>query len=205
LALWLIPRLGGFLAQYPDIRLRLLGSNDRSDLRSADIDVCFHYTNGDWKDCWFKKWSDVLLFPVVSPTLINERPIRTIRDLGGHVLLHGDDGREWQTWLAAADALDLPVFRLPAVQRCAAGYGSGAARAWGRARRHGYSKRISCRWSPGCAIQALGASGQRLLRRLQDRNQIGSDRDRLCRLAVRRGLGPTQATGEDENRTRNSE
>jgi LysR family glycine cleavage system transcriptional activator len=98
------------MAQYPDIRLRLLGSNDRSDLRSADIDVCFHYTNGDWKDCWFKKWSDILLFPVVSPTLINERPIRTIRDLGGHVLLHGDDGREWQTWLAAADALDLPVF-----------------------------------------------------------------------------------------------
>jgi LysR family glycine cleavage system transcriptional activator len=109
LSLWLIPKLGGFMALYPDINLRLVGSNDQSDLRSPDIDVCFHYTNGDWRDCWYKKWSDVLLFPVVSPSLINERPIRTIRDLGAHVLLHGDDGREWQTWLAAADALGLPA------------------------------------------------------------------------------------------------
>lgn len=109
LSLWLIPRLGGFMARYPDIRLKLIGSNDRADLRSPDIDICFHYTSGDWKDCWYKKWSEVLLFPVVSPTLINERPIRTIRDLEGHVLLHGDDGREWQTWLAAADSLGQKV------------------------------------------------------------------------------------------------
>ena len=107
LSLWLIPRLGGFMAQYPDVRLRLLGSNDRRDLRSPDVDICFHYSDGDWRECWFKKWSDVLLFPIVSPTLINERPIRTTRDLAGHVLLHGDDGREWQTWLAAADSLSL--------------------------------------------------------------------------------------------------
>jgi LysR family glycine cleavage system transcriptional activator len=99
LSLWLIPRLRGFAAQYPDVRLRLIGSNDRSDLRSPDVDVCFHYNDGDWRDCWYKKWSDVLLFPVVSPTLINERPIRTTRDLAGHVLLHGDDGREWRVWL----------------------------------------------------------------------------------------------------------
>src|SRR5690606_37733453 len=39
--------------------------------------------------------------------LMNSRPVRTIRDLGGHVMLHADDGREWHQWLAAADALDL--------------------------------------------------------------------------------------------------
>ena len=44
---------------------------------------------------------------MVSPTLINNRPIRSVRDLADHTLLHGDDGREWRTWLAAADALDL--------------------------------------------------------------------------------------------------
>jgi LysR family transcriptional regulator, glycine cleavage system transcriptional activator len=107
LSLWLIPRLRSFLARYPEVRLRLIGSNDRGDLRSPDIDICFHYSDGDWRDCWYRKWSDVLLFPVVSPTLINERPIHSTRDLAGHVLLHGDDGREWQTWLAAADSLRL--------------------------------------------------------------------------------------------------
>ena len=54
-----------------------------------------------------RKWSGLELFPVVSPTLINNRPIRTVRDLADHVILHGDDGREWHTWLAAADGLDL--------------------------------------------------------------------------------------------------
>jgi LysR family glycine cleavage system transcriptional activator len=107
LSLWLIPRLGSFTAQYPDIRLKLIGSNDEADIRSPDIDVCLHYGDGSWTDCWLKKWSELELFPVVSPTLINNRPIRTVRDLADHVMLHADDGREWHTWLAAADALDL--------------------------------------------------------------------------------------------------
>ncbi|KRA00050.1 LysR family transcriptional regulator [Mesorhizobium sp. Root157] len=107
LSLWVIPRLGSFTSQYPDIRLTLNGSNDAQDIRSPDIDLCLHYGNGGWSDCWLRKWSGLELFPVVSPTLINTRPLRTIRDLANHVILHGDDGREWHTWLAAADALDL--------------------------------------------------------------------------------------------------
>jgi LysR family glycine cleavage system transcriptional activator len=38
---------------------------------------------------------------------VNTQPLRSIHDLAGHVLLHADDGREWHTWLATADALDL--------------------------------------------------------------------------------------------------
>lgn len=107
LSFWLIPRLGSFAAQYPGIEVTLNASNDPGEIRSADIDLCLLYGNGSWADCWVKKWSDLELFPVVSPTLINNRPIRTIRDLADQTILHADDGREWQTWLAAADAIDL--------------------------------------------------------------------------------------------------
>lgn len=107
LSLWLIPRLSSFTARFPDISLQLVASNDPQDIRSPDIDICILYGAGNWTDCWLRKWSDLELFPVVSPTLINNRPIRAIRDLADHVILHGDDGREWNTWLAAADALDL--------------------------------------------------------------------------------------------------
>jgi LysR family glycine cleavage system transcriptional activator len=107
LSLWLIPRLGAFVAQYPDIRLRLTGSNDAQNIRSPELDLCLLYGDGSWNDCWMRKWSGLELFPVVSPTLLNNRPLRSVRDLADHVLLHGDDGREWHTWLAAADALDL--------------------------------------------------------------------------------------------------
>ncbi|MET2829664.1 transcriptional regulator GcvA [Mesorhizobium shangrilense] len=107
LSLWMIPRLGSFTSQYPDVRLTLIPSNDARDIRAAHIDVCLHYGDGGWTDCWMRKWSGLELFPVVSPTLINNRPIRAVRDLADHVFLHGDDGREWHTWLAAADGLDL--------------------------------------------------------------------------------------------------
>jgi LysR family glycine cleavage system transcriptional activator len=107
LSLWLIPRLGAFMAQYPDIRLHLTGSNDAQNIRTPELDLCLLYGDGSWTDCWMRRWSGLELFPVVSPTLLNNRPLRAVRDLADHMLLHGDDGREWHTWLAAADALDL--------------------------------------------------------------------------------------------------
>lgn len=107
LSLWLMPRLGGFMAKYPGISLTFNASNDPRDIHAPDIDVCLLYGDGSWTDCWLKRWSTLELFPVVSPTLINNRPIRSVRDLADHVLLHADEGREWHTWLAAADALDI--------------------------------------------------------------------------------------------------
>lgn len=107
LSFWMIPRLHRFTEQFPDVQLTLVASNDEAHLHSPDVDVCLLYGDGNWGDCWVKLWSRLELFPVVSPTLLNMRPLRSVRDLRDHVMLHGDDGREWNTWLAAADATDL--------------------------------------------------------------------------------------------------
>lgn len=104
LSLWVLPRLGSFLEQYPEIALTFHASNDPRVLYAANVDVGLFYGNGNWTDCWVRKWTDVEINPVASPTLMNLRPIRNIEDLAGHVLLHSDDGREWRTWLAAAEA-----------------------------------------------------------------------------------------------------
>ncbi|WP_075289530.1 LysR substrate-binding domain-containing protein [Pararhizobium arenae] len=108
LSFWMIPRLHLFTEQYPDIQLTLIASNDPSNLFSQDVDVCLLYGDGNWGDSWSRLWSQLELFPVVSPTLLNSRPLRSVKDLQDHVLLHGDDGREWNTWLAAADGSDVP-------------------------------------------------------------------------------------------------
>ena len=108
LSFWIIPRLNRFTEQYPGIRLTMIASNDVEQLHSPDVDVCLLYGDGNWPDCWTRLWSHLRLFPIASPTLLNNRPLRTVRDLADHTLLHGDDGREWNTWLAAADAIDLP-------------------------------------------------------------------------------------------------
>lgn len=105
LSFWMIPRLHQFTEQYPDVELTLTASNDSAHLFSRDVDVCFLYGDGNWTDCWARLWSRLELFPVVSPALLNMRPLRSLRDLRDHVILHGDDGREWNTWLAAADGI----------------------------------------------------------------------------------------------------
>ena len=107
LSFWLIPRLNRFTEQYPDMRLTLIAANDAARLQSPEVDVCILYGNGDWPNVWTRRWSNLRLFPIASPSLLNNRPLRSVRDLSDHVLYHGDDGREWNTWLAAVDAVDL--------------------------------------------------------------------------------------------------
>ena len=103
LSLWLMPRLASFTARYPEIRLTLAAANDPALIHSPDVDIAILYGDGSWTDCWLKLWSHLDLFPIASPSLINNRPIRTARDLAEHTILHGDDGHEWHIWLTAAD------------------------------------------------------------------------------------------------------
>jgi LysR family glycine cleavage system transcriptional activator len=108
LSFWIVPRLSSFTEQFPGVRLKLTASNDPARLHSADVDLSILYGNGNWPDVWTRLWSNLELFPVASPTLLNSRPLRSVRDLEDHVLLHGDaDGREWNVWLAAANAIDM--------------------------------------------------------------------------------------------------
>ncbi len=103
LSLWLMPRLASFTARYPEIRLTFTAGNDPASIHSPDIDVAILYGDGSWTDCWLKLWSHFDLFPIASPSLINNRPIRTARDLAEHTILHGDNGHEWHIWRTAAD------------------------------------------------------------------------------------------------------
>ena len=107
LSYWLLPRLDQFTELYPDVRLRLISSGDPAEIYGSRADVSILYGDGNWTDCWVKFWTDLLLFPVISPRLLNTKPLRTVRDIRNHVILHADDGREWQAWLSAVDAREL--------------------------------------------------------------------------------------------------
>jgi len=107
LSFWLIPRLDSFSRQFPGIRLKCEPSNEVAAIYSPDVDVCIRYGDGDWTDCWVSLLSPLKLFPVCSPSLQNNLPLRTVADLANQVLLHADGGQEWNSWLAAADAVHL--------------------------------------------------------------------------------------------------
>lgn len=105
MSFWLLPRIQGFISQFPDIRLRLVSSNDPANIADPAVDLCLLYGNGEWPDCWTRLWSPITFFPVASPTMLNSRPLRSLRELADHVLLHADeDGGEWNTWLTATEA-----------------------------------------------------------------------------------------------------
>lgn len=107
LSFWLLPRLDGFTEQYPGITLNLSAGNDPTRVADPNVDLAVLYGRGSLTGCWSRLWSPLRLFPVVSPSLLSSRPLRSVRDLRHHTLLHGDRGEEWSTWLAAADAVDL--------------------------------------------------------------------------------------------------
>lgn len=101
LSLWLLPRINEFTELFPSVRLTLTSSYNPDNIHSPDYDVCLLYGDGNWPDCWVRHWAFLELFPVMSPTLLNRKPLRFVRDLRHHVMLHNHDHSEWRTWLDA--------------------------------------------------------------------------------------------------------
>jgi LysR family glycine cleavage system transcriptional activator len=95
--------IGEFLNAHPDVRFRLIASNDDKEVYSPSVDVCIRYGTGIWPDRQVRLLSPVALFPVCSPALINGlQGVREPADLNHHLLLCEDGGAEWTRWLLAA-------------------------------------------------------------------------------------------------------
>jgi LysR family glycine cleavage system transcriptional activator len=102
---WLTRYIGEFLRAHPDVKLRIIASNDDKEVYSSKVDVCVRYGTGIWPDRMVTLLSHVNIFPVCSPAMINgPTGIRDVADLQGHQLLCEDNGTEWTRWLLAAGA-----------------------------------------------------------------------------------------------------
>lgn len=130
LSYWLMPKLEAIRAHLPDVEVRFVStSSSGPDVGKGDVNIL--YGDGDWPDMWVHLLAGLNLFPVISPHLAGRLPLRSIRDLDRHVLLHADDGAEWQRWLQSSGVRGRPYARqyLPDVQLSleAAIYGQGVA------------------------------------------------------------------------------
>lgn len=104
---WFVHQLGHFSSLFPDLRLRLVPSNDDREIQSRDIDICIRYGNGAWPGRNVELLTDVFLFPVYSPQLLCDgSPPATPEDLGRYPILCADDGYEWDSWLGSAGVTD---------------------------------------------------------------------------------------------------
>lgn len=120
---WLVPRLPGFAAAHPDIRLRLSSSSDSvdghgkgrrvdsstHDPREIDSELSIRYGEGHYPGFVVERLLAPDWVPVCSPRLArSDRPLSVPQDLVRHVLIHDetidDAGRHpgWREWLATA-------------------------------------------------------------------------------------------------------
>lgn len=102
-ALWLMRRIGHFRAVYPDVRLRLVSSDEDIDLAAGNADLSISYGQGDWPGLDATKLLDDELFPVCSPDFKSRLPSDfSIEDLPEQPLLHQEavepTWMSWSTW-----------------------------------------------------------------------------------------------------------
>lgn len=101
-ALWLVPRLGRFLAGWPGLRLEIEAGNlDRPAEAEAGWAVIRYVRGGDHAPEG-TTLSEEPLFPVCAPAL--QTALRTPDDLAAHTLLHFRDSPDWSLWRAATGA-----------------------------------------------------------------------------------------------------
>ncbi|MDR0810409.1 MAG: LysR family transcriptional regulator [Gemmobacter sp.] len=114
-ALWLLPRLAKFKAQWPDIRLRIAeSSQDSFDLEREDVDISSRLGYGNWPE--LHAWPFLLeeILPVCSPAyLAAHGPVTSPAELLNHPLLHFEERHRrritWDAWMAAHGVQGQPV------------------------------------------------------------------------------------------------
>lgn len=102
---WLMPRLGSFQDQYPDVELRLSASNQDIDFNQSDIDMAVRFGLGDWSAVESEFLMGMSVVPVCSPALLERKtPLRSPEDLRAFTLIHVSTRMdEWPNWLRSVE------------------------------------------------------------------------------------------------------
>ena len=97
---WLVPRLGRFLAQHPQIEINLQSSSALVDFeRDREIDAALRFGPGQWPGVEAVHLFDDWVSPTASPALIARLGRPTLQTLSDYPLL-GDPGGRWSDWFA---------------------------------------------------------------------------------------------------------
>lgn len=99
---WLVPRLGGFSSQHPNIDLVLDPTHRVVDLIKEEADLGLRYGAGSWRGVDAVKLADVELIVVCSPGLLKRHPVPSAAHLPAKLMIQEQDRCHWTAWLQAA-------------------------------------------------------------------------------------------------------
>lgn len=108
---WLVPRLAGFRERHPGIRVRLETSNQALEALPDAYDIVIRGGPDAFYGYSARPFLSEQRLPVCSPGLLNRVPLRTVRDLQRHTLLHTLSlPRLWDDWLSEVGVAGLEPY-----------------------------------------------------------------------------------------------
>lgn len=106
---WLAPKLVGLADRLGLTSFESRIAREVGQVDWREVDIAIVYDSPPWPGFHWQMLPELRLYPVCSPSLLNRLPLRSIRDLSQHRLLHEDRGLEWGRWLNAAKVSAPPV------------------------------------------------------------------------------------------------
>lgn len=96
-AKWLLPRLHRFRDRYPDIRVVIDTSHERTELSDGGADLAIRMGRGNWQGIIADKLLSEEMIPVCSPAIFNR--VRSLKDIEQSPLIHVTTvSEDWATW-----------------------------------------------------------------------------------------------------------
>jgi DNA-binding transcriptional LysR family regulator len=109
---WLLPRLGRFLAAFPDIDVRLDASTEPTDFSRDAVDLEIRHGDGRWPGMFVEGLAETRFIPVASPTLMSAESA-TPADFLGHRLIHSVKAQfGWTRWFGLFEMKPVRTRRL---------------------------------------------------------------------------------------------
>ncbi len=104
-ARWLMPRIGGFAALFPDVDLQVRTGARLVDFAREDVDIGIRFGSGRYPGLHVVPMFKPQEIVVCSPALLKRGPpIKTYSDLKHYTLLHDDSHIAWIRWLEMVGA-----------------------------------------------------------------------------------------------------
>ena len=107
---FLLPRIGQFIAQHPEIEVQVEASMRMADMEAGLIDVAMRYGDGKFPGVAAEKVMDLAAVPVGAPALVKRLRLRTPADLARAPQVRVSPfGASWTEWAEGA-GLDPEAF-----------------------------------------------------------------------------------------------
>lgn len=109
-SMWLVPKLRRFVSLHPGVDVRSVASDHTLDLERQHLDVAIRWAAPSTTIPDAETLFRLEIFPVCTPALLRNRPLKNAADLVNHVLLDFETitgaGR-WSDWKPWLDAMNL--------------------------------------------------------------------------------------------------